>query len=131
MILVTFVLQMYLLKVFMVLLYVLDPVRKFLQVFPALNQNQTKTKIKTNKGKAAKLPNVANWYPLPEGQSNANQNLPFLETSGPTRQAMRADSCVEHFKLFMSGEIINQIVTETNRYAAENRRPDIRWSDIT
>ena len=85
-------------------------VRKLLQVFPAtLNQNKLKQKAKQIKEK--------------------------LQVSSPSRDKVMliktCHSCIEHLKLFMYDEIINQIITETNRYAAENRRPDIRLTDAT
>ena len=63
-----------------------------------------------------------------------NADTPFIEYVGLKRPASQADSPLECFRLFLTDEILNQIITETNRYYAQQNaaKPSpLPWYDLT
>ena len=65
---------------------------------------------------------------------NPNTDTPFIEIVGLKRPATRANTPIEYLRLFLTDEIPNQIVIETNRYYAQQtaaKASSMKWYDIT
>ena len=52
-------------------------------------------------------------------QENTNSAIPFLERTGLSRQAGNTDTIRGHFLLFFTEEILNKIISESNRYSED------------
>lgn len=55
---------------------------------------------------------------------------PFIQNTGPSHNLPAGSSELEYFKLFFSDSMIDNLVTETNRYATQNG-PDPLWTETT
>ena len=74
------------------------------------------------------------WENVDETFLHPNANTHFVEYVGLKRPAYQADSPLECLRLFLTVEVLNQIVTETNRYRAQQNaaKPSLLpWHDLT
>lgn len=74
------------------------------------------------------------WKNVDETFLHPNSNTHFVEHVGLKRPAYQADSPLECLRLFLTAEVLNQIVTETNRYRTQQNaaKPSpLPWHDLT
>ena len=71
---------------------------------------------------------------LTDGFTSPNKDKAFNEYVGPKRSAQSASMALEFFQLFMTNDILDQIVTETNRFyhQKDSVKPSpMKWHDIS
>ena len=89
-------------------------------------QKNTKPKKKT---KAKPKPNHENTKWVHTNHFvNTNADIPFEEIYGPSRRAATAQDPLEVFRLFFDDDLLDIVVTETNRFAKD--KPDVSWVDV-
>jgi len=71
------------------------------------------------------------WKNVDDTFFNPNSDAQFLEYSGVKRPAADAESPLECFLLFITEDILAQIVEETNRYHAKEEAIPMKWVDTT
>lgn len=85
----------------------------------------------TNSKKSKKDNNPYQWKDHTGDFQNPNSEKPFLEHAGVQRNATHVNTPIEAFKLFVTDEIAQQIVTESNRYHDQMSDPREKWIPIT
>ena len=60
-----------------------------------------------------------NWQIIDGIYENPNSNSPFTEYVGVSRQAVAAESVLDHFLLFFQFQILDEIVKQTNLYYSQ------------
>lgn len=86
------------------------------------NQNQQKIQAKSL------------WQSIGAKYSTPNSDKHFLEYVGMKRKAMNCSTPIEFFELFMTNDIINDIVPETNQYHRQltaKKPSSMKWIDTT
>ena len=63
--------------------------------------------------------------------SNSNNDKPFIENTGVQRNATHVQSPIEVFKLYITDEIVQQIINEISRYHNHTIDPGVKWDPIT
>ena len=66
--------------------------------------------------------------------SSSLRDIPFTGTPGPSDAARRCVTPAEFLGLFLSVSVVESLVTETNRYAAESRHKtpsSMSWVPVT
>ena len=87
---------------------------------------KTSAPIKKNSGE---LP----WKKFTGIEGNTGSSVPYVETPGPSRQALQATTIMEILNLFIPLALIQTWVEEMNRYAGEmkNRKPSgMKWVNV-
>ncbi|GFO37336.1 hypothetical protein PoB_006384100 [Plakobranchus ocellatus] len=64
-------------------------------------------------------PDQGPWLPI-IGEDQEPSNIPFTSHPGPKIRLDRAAKRVDYFRLFISAQIIDLFVKETNRYGTQN-----------
>lgn len=97
-------------------------------------KNVTKKKTGKNKKEDRNIEANRLWKEFDETFQHPNSNIPFVEYVGLKRAASAAESPLECLRLFITDDILEQIVAETNRYYQQqnaNNPSTMKWHDLS